>query len=66
LNGRVSNLAGTCPALTFVVDGVPVFTTSRTTFRKGSCDRLEAGDRVRVRGLRIGNGPVEAREVERR
>jgi hypothetical protein len=66
LNGRVSNLAGTCPALTFVVDGVPVFTTSRTTFRKGSCDRLEAGDRVRVRGLRIGSGPVEAREVERR
>jgi hypothetical protein len=66
LNGRVSNLAGACPLFTFVVDGVPVLTTSQTTFKKGSCDKLESGDRVRVRGLRIGDGPVEAREVEYR
>jgi hypothetical protein len=66
LNGRVSNLAGACPALTFVVEGVPVVTTSQTTFKKVSCDRLESNDRVRVRGLRIGDGPVDAREVEKR
>ena len=66
LNGRVSNLAGACPLLTFVVEGVPVVTTSQTTFKKVSCDRLESGDRVRVKGLRIGDGPVDAREVEKR
>jgi len=66
LNGRVSNLAGACPLLTFVVEGVPVVTTSQTTFKKVSCDKLESNDRVRVKGLRIGDGPVDAREVEKR
>jgi hypothetical protein len=66
LSGRALLVLGTCPALRFVVSGTLVTTNEQTTFKHGSCDRLENNDRVDVKGLRQADGSVLAREVEQR
>lgn len=62
VEGRVSNLTGTCPALTFVVRGVTVTTNSATRFRD-PCTRIANGIRVEAEGRRQ-NGTLIATEVE--
>jgi hypothetical protein len=64
--GRINFIVGSCPSLRLLVDDTVVVTTSRTTFRKGSCDDLEWRDRVKVKGVRLADGTVDAREVERK
>jgi hypothetical protein len=64
LEGTLSGLSGTCPALRFVVDGNTVNTNANTDFRRSSCDGLRNGDPVKVRGVREG-GEVRATRVER-
>jgi hypothetical protein len=63
LSGRVRNLNGDCPNLSFAIDGTVVFTTSSTTFRRGHCRDVKKDKRVDVIG-RLVDGRVEAREVE--
>jgi hypothetical protein len=41
-----------------------VFTTGETTFKHGSCRDVKNKERVNVRGRRLSDGTVEAREVE--
>jgi len=64
--GRINLLTGSCPALRLLVNETTVFTTSRTTFKKGSCDDLDVRDRVKITGVQFSDGTVEAREVERK
>jgi hypothetical protein len=64
LEGRVESLAGTCPAVTFRVRGVTVFTTEDTRFSDGRCQDLRNGESVDVKGRRQADGRVYALEVE--
>jgi Domain of unknown function (DUF5666) len=64
LEGRVEALAGTCPAVTFRVRGVPVFTTEDTRFSDGRCQNLRNDESVEVKGRRQADGRVYALEVE--
>ena len=50
----------------FTLPGSVVTTNKDTRFRRGSCDDLESGDRVDVKGRRQADGSVVAKEVERR
>jgi len=62
--GTVGSLRGTCPALTMVVRGYPVMTTSNTTFTPtDSCTDIRPGSRIAVTGDIFGNS-VLATEVE--
>jgi hypothetical protein len=56
--GVVAALKGECPALTMVVHGYPVMTTSSTTFEGGECEAIVPGTRVRVEGVLGGNSVV--------
>jgi hypothetical protein len=57
--GTVAAVKGTCPALTMVVHGYPVMTTSSTTYAAGSeCTNLTPGTKVRVVGVLAGNSVV--------
>ena len=49
----------------FTLSGALVTTNQDTKFRRGSCDDLETGTRVDVKGRRQADGSVLAREVER-
>jgi hypothetical protein len=64
LDGRVSSLTGSCPSLTFTLEGRTVRTNAQTDFRKGSCSKLENNDRVEVEGVPQADGSVLATRVE--
>lgn len=60
VEGAVAGLTGTCPALTFTVGGTPVVTEGATFFKEGSCDSLQNGAHVEVKGRRVDNRIVAA------
>ena len=64
LEGRVSSLRGSCPALTFVVSGVTVETDGSTEYRGGNCKKVDEGHRIGVTGRRQTDGHVRAEEVD--
>ena len=63
LDGPLSGLTGTCPAMQFTVQGRVVTTSSQTNFRGGGCNHLVNGLRVEVEGDQQSNGTVAARDV---
>ena len=63
LEGLVSSLAGTCPALTFTVQGTRVVTNNSTKF-EDPCLRIANGRRVEVEGTRQADGSIVAKDVE--
>ena len=64
LEGSVSNLSGTCPALTFTVRATTVRTNGVTRFKDGPCSRIANGVRLEVEGRRQPDGSILATEVE--
>jgi len=64
LRGDVSGLAGTCPAVTFMLDGRTVSTSGSTSFKGGNCAKLKDGEGVSVRGLLTLEGTVNATDIE--
>ena len=67
LNGTVSNLKGSCPSVTFTVDGQKVFTDADTNFKgKDGCAAVANGTRTKVEGEETADGRVYATKVEAR
>ena len=64
LEGKVVSIAGTCPALTFSVNGTSVSASAATQYRGGSCGSIKTGIKVGVKGTRQANGSVLASRVE--
>jgi hypothetical protein len=64
LEGVVSALSGTCPAVTFTVNGTTVKTTAATTFDDGTCAHVQNNVRVDVKGVRQTDGSLQATRVE--
>jgi len=64
LKGSVSALGGTCPAITFTVNGTSVVANSSTRFEDGPCSAVQNGTRVEVKGTRQSNGSVLANKVD--
>ena len=62
--GRVSNVSGSCPNVTFTAAERVVIADQNTDFRKGGCRDLSDGERVRVRGTTITGSPVTATRIE--
>lgn len=63
LDGPLSGLTGTCPAMQFTVQARIVTTSSQTNFRGGGCNHLVNGLRVEIEGDQQPNGTVAARDV---
>jgi hypothetical protein len=64
IEGSAGGLRGSCPAVTFGVNGFSVATTPSTTFTP-ACAELRNGNRVRVRGITQADGTVRAASVTR-
>lgn len=64
LEGKISSLSGTCPALRFRVDDRTVITDRNTDFRHGECSRVRNGEEVTVRGFVQPDGTVLATRVD--
>ena len=64
IEGSVGGLKGTCPAVTFGVNGFNVATTASTTFTP-ACADLKSGTKVKVKGITQADGSVRATSVTR-
>jgi Domain of unknown function (DUF5666) len=64
IEGSVGGLRGTCPTVTFGVNGFNIATTESTTFTP-ACGDLRSGNRVRVSGITQADGSVRATSVTR-
>lgn len=64
VEGIVSGLSGTCPAISFTAGGKTVSTSATTVFHKTTCAAVQNLTRVHVRGTLQTNGSVLARRVE--
>jgi hypothetical protein len=65
LRGTISNLTGTCPAVSFFLGSTKVITTASTKFEDGGCSTLRNDLRVEVEGSRASDGSLVASKVER-
>lgn len=65
VEGTISELTGTCPALTFKVRGITVTTSASTTFSGVACAALANGTAVEVEGTKQANGSIAAASVKR-
>jgi hypothetical protein len=65
IEGSLGGLKGSCPAVSFGVNGVAVSTTASTQFSP-ACSELKSGNKVRVRGTRQSDGSLRATSVMRR
>ena len=64
IEGSVGGLRGTCPTVTFGVNGFNIATTASTTFTP-ACGELRNGNKVTVKGVVQADGSVRATSVER-
>ena len=62
--GPVTSLSGTCPALTFVLSGTTVTTSSTTVFEGGTCADIKEGARAGAIGPKDANGAMKAERVK--
>jgi hypothetical protein len=63
LSGRISDVSGTCPAITFELRGRTVYTTDDTEFKKIPCEKIDRGTDLKVEGMEMSNGTVRADRV---
>lgn len=66
IDGAVSGLSGSCPNLSFSVNGEHVFSDGSTQFREGHCKHVEEGRRVLVVGEREADNRVRAQRIDLR
>lgn len=65
IEGSLGGLKGSCPALTFSVNGFSISTNSATVFEGATCAALKSGDKITVKGLKQADGSVLATRVKR-
>jgi len=64
IEGAVGGLKGSCPAVTFGVNGFSIATSGSTTFEGGACSALKNGSKVTIKGTRLADGSVAATSVK--
>jgi hypothetical protein len=62
--GVVGKLDGTCPARSFMLAGIRVLVTDRTTYESGTCADLVEGIRVGAIGIKKDDHTIQATRVK--
>ena len=65
IEGSVGGLKGTCPSVSFGVNGFAIATNGSTVFDGIACSKLKNGDKVTVKGLKQADGSVLATRVKK-
>ena len=63
--GALGGLQGTCPSVSFNVNGYRITTSGSTTFEGGACSTLKSGNQVEVKGVVQADGSVAATRVKK-
>lgn len=64
IEGSAGGVQGSCPTLTFGVNGFTVKTNGSTTFEGKACGDLKSGTKVKVNGTRQADGSLLATKVK--
>jgi hypothetical protein len=64
VSGRVDDVRGSCPNLTFELKNYVVRTNNATTFSRGPCRDLRDGKDITMRGTRQSDGSLVATRIE--
>jgi hypothetical protein len=64
VRGTIGALGGTCPVLTFTLNGTTVKTSSTTRFEGIACGDVRNGDQAEVEGIKQPDGTVTAGNVQ--
>lgn len=62
--GLVAGLTGTCPVVTFTLNGRTVKTTTATRYEDGTCASVQNNARIEVHGRRQADGAIQADKIE--
>lgn len=65
IEGSVGGLKGTCPTVSFGVNGFSITTNTATVFEGSACSALKSGDKVTINGLKQADGSVLAKRVKK-
>src|SRR5262249_22258565 len=65
IEGSMGGLKGTCPSVTFGVNGFSISTNGSTVFDGTACTAFKSGDKVRVTGTKQADGSVLATRLRR-
>jgi hypothetical protein len=63
VSGKVDDVKGTCPNLTFTLANYRVVTDDSTTYTKSSCKDVRNGKKARVKGT-VSGGTITASSIE--
>jgi hypothetical protein len=66
LSGKATQPSGACPVITFVIKERTIYTTALTVFNKTTCDRIDKGMDLQIKGMEMSDGRVRADEVTRK
>jgi hypothetical protein len=66
LSGKAGPVSGVCPLITFVIKERTIYTTPLTVYTKTSCDRIDKGMDLEIKGMEMSDGRVQAEEVKRK
>jgi hypothetical protein len=64
IEGPLGGLHGTCPSITFGVNGYSIFTDAATVFTP-ACSTFKSGNKVKVKGVVQAGGSVKATTVDK-
>jgi hypothetical protein len=64
IEGAAGGVSGTCPTLSFGINGYQIVTNGSTTFEGGACAALKNGTKVKVNGTKQANGSLLATRVQ--
>jgi len=65
IQGSIGGLKGTCPSLTFGINGFAIATNGSTVYDGGACSTLKNGDKVTVNGVKQADGSVLAKAIKK-
>ena len=65
IQGAAGGVSGTCPALTFGINGYSIRTNGSTTFEGVTCATMKSGLQVKVNGISQADGSILATSVKR-
>jgi len=66
IEGSMGGLKGTCPSLTFGVNGFSIATNGSTNFDGTACTAFKSGDKVNVKGIKQADGSVLATRLRKK
>ena len=66
ISGKIGDVSGACPAISFQLRERLVYTSSETEFRKTTCSKIDRGTDLEVEGMEMSDARIRADRVTKK